>query len=106
MQAFEANDLADIGFPESGAAVSFRLLQDAVVPRPVYLISTISKAGVGNVAPYSYISPAATTPTSFVLSILRRGGARDTVGQRRFGRSITRDCHRNKSVRRESDVPR
>jgi Flavin reductase like domain len=81
MQAFEANDLADIGFPESGAAVSFRLLQDAVVPRPVYLISTISKAGVGNVAPYSYISPAATTPTSFVLSILRRddGSEKDTL---------------------------
>lgn len=78
---FEAGDLAEIKFPESGPAVSFRLLQDAVVPRPVYLISTISKTGVNNVAPYSYISPAATTPTSFVLSILRRddGSEKDTI---------------------------
>ena len=80
-RSFEANDLAEIKFPDSGAAVSFRLLQDAVVPRPVYLISTISKTGVNNVAPYSYISPAATTPTSFVMSILRRddGSEKDTI---------------------------
>ena len=71
MQAFEAKDLADIGFPESGAAVSFRLLQDAVVSRPVYLVSTISKAAIGNVAPYSYISPAATMPTAIVKRCLR-----------------------------------
>lgn len=44
-ESFEANDLAEIKFPESGPAVSFRLLQDAVVPRPLYLISTISKGG-------------------------------------------------------------
>ena len=79
--SLEVNDLAEIKFPESGPAVSFRLLQDAVVPRPVYLISTISKTGVNNVAPYSYVSPAATTPTSFVLSILRRddGSEKDTI---------------------------
>jgi hypothetical protein len=41
-ERFEAGDLAEIKFPESGPAISFRLLQDAVVPRPVYLISTIS----------------------------------------------------------------
>ncbi|HJS77548.1 MAG TPA: hypothetical protein VJ778_09075 [Burkholderiales bacterium] len=52
MTSFEANDLAEI-----------------------------SKAAVGNVALYSYISPAATTPTSFVLSILRRddGSEKDTL---------------------------
>jgi flavin reductase (DIM6/NTAB) family NADH-FMN oxidoreductase RutF len=70
--SFGFNDLAEIKFPESSADVSFRLLQDAVVPRPVYLVSTVSEAAVNNVAPYSYISPAATTPTSFVLSVLRR----------------------------------
>jgi flavin reductase (DIM6/NTAB) family NADH-FMN oxidoreductase RutF len=80
-EPLELEDLAEIRFPESGAHVSFRLLQDAVVPRPVYLISTISSVGVNNVAPYSYVSPAATTPTSFVLSILRRddGSEKDTL---------------------------
>jgi flavin reductase (DIM6/NTAB) family NADH-FMN oxidoreductase RutF len=78
---FDSNDLAELRFPESGAAVSFRLLQDSVVPRPVYLVSTLSPKGVNNVAPYSYISPAATSPTSFMLSILRRedGSEKDTL---------------------------
>jgi flavin reductase (DIM6/NTAB) family NADH-FMN oxidoreductase RutF len=80
-ETFELDDLAEVNFPDSGAKVSFRLLQDAVVPRPVYLISTVSPSGVANVAPYSYVSPAATTPTSFVLSILRRddGSEKDTL---------------------------
>jgi flavin reductase (DIM6/NTAB) family NADH-FMN oxidoreductase RutF len=79
--SYGLDDLAEIGFPESGPGVSFRLLQDAVVPRPVYLISTVSSQAVNNVAPYSYISPAATTPTSFMLSILRRddGSEKDTL---------------------------
>jgi flavin reductase (DIM6/NTAB) family NADH-FMN oxidoreductase RutF len=81
LKSFAPNDLAEIRFPDSGAVVSFRLLQDGVVPRPVYLLSTVSKDGVNNVAPYSYISPAATTPTSFVLSVLRRedGSEKDTL---------------------------
>lgn len=79
--SFDLDDLAEIKFPESGADVSFRLLQDAVVPRPVYLISTTSTRSVDNVAPYSYISPAAITPTSFVLSVFRRddGSEKDTL---------------------------
>jgi flavin reductase (DIM6/NTAB) family NADH-FMN oxidoreductase RutF len=77
----DPNQLAELRFPDVGAKVAFRLLQDAVVPRPVYLISTVSRTAVNNVAPYSYISPAATMPTSFVLSILRRedGSEKDTL---------------------------
>jgi flavin reductase (DIM6/NTAB) family NADH-FMN oxidoreductase RutF len=90
LRSFAPNDLAEIKFPDSGAAVSFRLLQDAVVPRPVYLLSTLSKDGVNNVAPYSYISPAATTPTSFVLSVLRRedGSEKDTLINLRASREV------------------
>jgi len=81
IESYGLDDLAEIRFPESGPGVSFRLLQDGVVPRPVYLVSTVSSRAVNNVAPYSYISPAATTPTSFVLSILRRddGSEKDTL---------------------------
>ena len=80
-RSFSPDDLAEIKFPESGADVSFRLLQDVVVPRPVFLVSTVSANAVNNVAPFSYISPAATTPTAFVLSVLRRddGSEKDTL---------------------------
>ena len=56
-RSFESNDIAEIRFPESGTAVSFRLQQDAVVPRPVYLTSTISRTGVDNVAPLQLCQP-------------------------------------------------
>jgi flavin reductase (DIM6/NTAB) family NADH-FMN oxidoreductase RutF len=88
---FDPNDLAELRFPECGADVSFRLLQDSVVPRPVYLISTVSPNGINNVAPYSYISPAATTPTSFVLSLLKKadGSEKDTlINLRRSGELV------------------
>jgi len=80
-RSFSPDDLAEIKFPESGADVSFRLLQDVVVPRPVFLVSTVSDKAIANVAPFSYVSPAATTPTAFVLSVLRRddGSEKDTL---------------------------
>ena len=79
--SLEVNDLAEIKFPESGADVSFRLLQDVVVPRPVFCGQTVSANAVNNVAPFSYISPAATTPTALELSVLRRddGSEKDTL---------------------------
>jgi flavin reductase (DIM6/NTAB) family NADH-FMN oxidoreductase RutF len=80
-RTYAADDLADIAYSDCGAGVSFRLFQDSVVPRPVFLLSTISREGVNNVAPYSYLCPAATTPASFVLSVLRRddGSEKDTM---------------------------
>jgi flavin reductase (DIM6/NTAB) family NADH-FMN oxidoreductase RutF len=80
-RTYAADDLAEIAYSDCGADVSFRLFQDSVVPRPVFLLSTISGGGVNNVAPYSYLCPAATTPASFVLSVLRRddGSEKDTM---------------------------
>jgi hypothetical protein len=43
---FGPNDLAELSFPNSGAGVSFRLLQDLVVPRPVFLLSTVSRGQI------------------------------------------------------------
>jgi flavin reductase (DIM6/NTAB) family NADH-FMN oxidoreductase RutF len=78
---YAPDDLAEITHSDCGADVSFRLFQDSVVPRPVFLLSTISGSGINNVAPYSYLCPAATTPASFVLSLLRKddGSEKDTI---------------------------
>jgi flavin reductase (DIM6/NTAB) family NADH-FMN oxidoreductase RutF len=68
MLSFPASDMEEIQFPQTGTDAAFRLLQDGVGPKPVFLIGTTSAAGMHNVAPYSYISPAATTPPSLVIS--------------------------------------
>jgi flavin reductase (DIM6/NTAB) family NADH-FMN oxidoreductase RutF len=60
----------------------FNLFHDAIVPRPVTLIATISPDGrTTNVAPFSYINAAATDPPMLAFSILRKenGGTKDTL---------------------------
>jgi flavin reductase (DIM6/NTAB) family NADH-FMN oxidoreductase RutF len=78
---FELNDLAEINLPNCGIDVAFRLLQDAFVPRPVFLVSTLSTGGTNNVAPFSYISPCTTIPAAVVISVLKRndGSDKDTL---------------------------
>ena len=78
---FDPNDLAEISFPSCGGDTAFRFLQDAFVPRPVFLLSTVSNGGTNNVAPFSYVSPCATIPAAVVVSILKRndGSDKDTL---------------------------
>jgi flavin reductase (DIM6/NTAB) family NADH-FMN oxidoreductase RutF len=77
----EASDLVEIDCRKCSPSLSFRLLQDLVVPRPVYLLSTISEQGVCNVAPYSYVMPAATSPAIFAITFLNKddGSEKDTL---------------------------
>lgn len=78
---FDPSDLAEISFPNCGGDTAFRFLQDAFVPRPVFLLSSVSSGGTNNVAPFSYISPCATNPAAVVVSILKRndGSDKDTL---------------------------
>jgi len=57
------------------------LLKSCVVPRPIAWVSTIGKAGVANLAPYSCFTFVATKPPMLCFSIGRRkdGGIKDTL---------------------------
>jgi len=57
------------------------LLKSCVVPRPVAWVSTISRAGVANLAPYSCFTFLATKPPMIGFSIGRRkdGEFKDTL---------------------------
>jgi flavin reductase (DIM6/NTAB) family NADH-FMN oxidoreductase RutF len=46
---------------------NFYLLLSAIAPRPVALISTMSKAGIGNLAPYGHINIGGANPPSIVI---------------------------------------
>ena len=54
----------------------YRLMITCVVPRPIAWVSTTSKAGVHNAAPFSYFQALSSAPPSLMIS----------VGQRRDGR--------------------
>lgn len=57
-------------------------IKSCVVPRPIGWISTISPAGVVNLAPYSFFNLVATNPTFVMYSSCGRSthGEKDTLG--------------------------
>ncbi len=66
---------------ESGEDTFFRLVLGSVVPRPIGWVSTISKEGVLNIAPFSFFNAVNDYPPVFMLSIGDRddGSLKDTV---------------------------
>lgn len=59
---------------------NYDLQHQCVVPRPVFLVSTISPTGVHNVAPFSYLAPLNFYPPTIGFSIMRRKGKKmDTL---------------------------
>lgn len=62
-------------------ATSYKLLTNLVVPRPIAWISTTSRAGVINLAPFSFFNAVGSDPPMVAVSIGRRddGTAKDTA---------------------------
>lgn len=56
-----------------------KLIKGAVVPRPIAWISTISKNGVKNLAPFSFFTVASMKPITFCISIGSGARAKDTL---------------------------
>jgi len=59
----------------------YRLLLSLVVPRPIGWVSTLSKEGIPNLAPFSFFNAVCDAPPVFVLSVSERedGTPKDTV---------------------------
>ena len=58
----------------------YRLLTSLVIPRPIGWISTVSSAGVLNLAPYSFFNALSGSPPLVGASIgFRRGEPKDTL---------------------------
>lgn len=49
-------------------AECYEILVTAVTPRPIALVSTISKSGVANLAPFSYFNLGGNNPPSVMIS--------------------------------------
>jgi len=55
----------------------YPLMISAYVPRPIAFISTVSEAGVGNLAPFSYSGCVGHDPPTIAVSICRNARAED-----------------------------
>jgi len=59
---------------------SYKLMAGIIVPRPIAWVSTISKKGIFNAAPFSFFTGISTKPPTIGFSIgLRRGRKKDTL---------------------------
>jgi flavin reductase (DIM6/NTAB) family NADH-FMN oxidoreductase RutF len=68
---------------------NFDLQHNCVVPRPVFLVSTVSEEGVLNVAPFSYFAPVNFYPPTLCFSVMRREGRKmDTLRNIEYGRDF------------------
>lgn len=55
------------------------LMISAYVPRPIALVSSLSAAGIGNVAPYSYSGCVGHDPPTLVVSCCRKPDGRSEM---------------------------
>ena len=59
----------------------YKLISNIVVPRPIAWVSTLSKEGILNIAPFSYFIPISSSPATLLISIGHKvdGSAKDTL---------------------------
>ena len=50
-----------------------KLMIGSIVPRPIALVSTISKGNINNVAPFSYFNGVCSNPPTIMFAPARRG---------------------------------
>lgn len=60
---------------EAGHQNVYKLLIGAVVPRPIAFVSTVSRDGVLNLAPFSFFTAVSANPPIVAFAPIRRAGA-------------------------------
>ena len=69
-----------------------KLMIGSIVPRPIALVSTISKDGVNNLAPFSYFNGVCSKPPTVMFAPARRGwdgNEKDTLVNIRESKEFT-----------------
>jgi len=58
-------------------AETYSLLVSCVIPRPIAFVSSLSRDGFANLAPFSFFNAGGANPPSLVFSPVTSGGGRD-----------------------------
>ena len=59
-------------FTETDGALRYKLMSSAIVPRPIAWVTSCSRLGVRNAAPFSFFNMMGAAPPLVVLGIMRR----------------------------------
>ena len=58
---------------DAGPANVYKLMVGAIVPRPIAFVSTVSRSGVRNLAPFSFFTAASANPPVVCFAPMVRG---------------------------------
>ncbi len=61
---------------EQSEKENYKLLTGSIIPRPVAFVTSVTKDGVLNGAPYSYFNIVAANPPLISVSVQRKAGER------------------------------
>lgn len=53
---------------------AYQLMISAIIPRPIAFVTSVSRAGVVNLAPFSYFNAVSTSPPIIMIAVGRRKG--------------------------------
>jgi len=76
-----ARGFRSVAVEEVSSRDAYRLLVSVLIPRPIAWVSTVSKEGKLNLAPYSFFNGVASDPLTVMFSAGRRkeGGPKDSL---------------------------
>lgn len=57
-------------------AARYKIVNSTITPRPIAWVTTVSKNGIGNAAPYSFFNCVGTEPPLIVLGLLKNPATR------------------------------
>lgn len=71
----------ELDFSKLSQVEAYKLLIGGVIPRPIAFVSTISAAGEGNLAPFSFFNAVSSAPPCVMISLSRKsnGELKDTL---------------------------
>jgi len=83
MDATNVSQTSMLSFKPSGLKTQeiYKLMTGIIVPRPVALVSTMSKEGVANLAPFSFFSGVGAAPPTVLFCPALRDGAAAAEGE-------------------------
>ncbi|WP_134686425.1 flavin reductase family protein [Brevibacillus migulae] len=67
--------MAELSIAQLERQEKYKLLIGGIIPRPIAWVTSISKEGVVNAAPFSYFNVACIDPMMISISVVRRPGA-------------------------------
>jgi len=88
----------------------YQLMSATIVPRPIAFVSTCSREGIGNLAPFSYFNAVASEPATLMFVVSTKvGGEKDTLKNIReteeFVVNSSNDWMLDQMVKTASDFP-